>query len=64
MNTKTVGIYIRQALKIFHTLHLVFHLFLTQLAERNLLKGFATMLAASMTLTLHLTPLAISPSSM
>ena len=47
MNTKTVGIYIRQALKIFHTLHLVFHFFLTKLTECNLLESLSAVFATT-----------------
>ena len=44
MYTNAVGIYIRKTLEIFHTLHLVLHLFLTKLAECSLLKLLATVL--------------------
>ena len=43
----SVGIYVWQGLQIFHALHLVLHLHLSQLAECSLLESLATVLAAT-----------------
>ena len=47
MNTELVGIDVRQALQVFHTLHLVLHLYLSQLSEGGLFEVATTMFAAS-----------------
>ena len=47
MYANTVGIDVWERLEVFHTLHLVFHLFYAKLAECSLLKCQAAMLAAA-----------------
>ena len=47
VNANLVGIYVRQGLQVLYTLHLVLHLYLTQLAEGGLLESLATVLTAT-----------------
>ena len=47
MYAHSVGIHVWKRLQVFHALHLVLHLYLSQLSEGSLLESLATVLTAS-----------------
>ena len=47
VNAYSVSIHIGKGLEIFHTLHLVLHLYLSELTEGGLFESFATVLAST-----------------